>query len=116
MRHSCALFLVLLICSGCNTKPDTLVDSGYDEQEMQAAIVRAQSEVDSFIAELSNPTGDSHAVKAPIEDAGDTEYFWLIDVNYQDGAFHGTINNDPGIVSNVQFGQQWTVNKAEISD
>jgi uncharacterized protein YegJ (DUF2314 family) len=92
------------------------VESGYDEQEMDAAIARARRDVDSFIGELSQPTGTNHAVKAPIEDAGETEHFWLTDVTFQNGEFKGTINNDPGLVGNVQFGQTWTIKKAEISD
>ncbi len=54
--------------------------------------------------------------KAPIEDGGDTEYFWLTGVSFQNGEFKGTINNDPGIVSNVKIGQEWTIAKTEISD
>ncbi len=44
------------------------------------------------------------------------EHFWLSDVVYRDGEFQGTIGNDPGIVTNVTFGQSWTIKKAEISD
>lgn len=110
-------FLVLLAVSGCGKPtPDTLVTGGYDEQEMNAAIAKARSEVDSFISELTNPTGTDHAVKVPIEDAGETEHFWLTDVSFANGEFKGTINNDPGIVSNVKIGQSWTAKKAEISD
>lgn len=124
MTRCLALLLCIGLC-GCeqpgavgtdDSKPDTLVESGYDQQEMDAAIARAQSEVDNFIAELNNPTGDSHAVKAPIEDNGETEHFWLSEVTFQNGEFVGYINNDPGIVKNVQIGQQWTIKKNDISD
>ncbi len=97
-------------------KPETLIDSGYDQQEMDAAIARARTEVDEFIRELSSPTGTNHAVKAPIEDGGETEHFWLNKVAYSNGKFEGIINNEPGIVKNVQLGQKWTIAKGEISD
>ena len=117
MKYLVALFLLFVAFSGCDKSgPDTLVTSGYDEKEMDAAIARARREVDSFIAELKKPTGSDHAVKAPIEDNGKTEHFWLSDVAFKDGSFVGTINNDPGIVGNVKFGQKWTVKKSEISD
>lgn len=117
MKSCLAVALVFVTLCGCGrSKPDTLIESGYDEQEMEAAIARARSEVDTFIAELSNPTGTDHAVKAPIEDAGTTEHFWLIDVTYENGEFSGTINNEPGVVDNVTNGQNWTIGKAEISD
>ena len=110
------VFCIVTVCGCGGSTPDTLVESGYDQQEMDAAIARARSEVDAFIAELSNPTGSDHAVKAAIVDDGATEHFWLIDVSFNNGEFKGTINNDPGIVGNVTIGQEWTIKKPEISD
>jgi uncharacterized protein YegJ (DUF2314 family) len=119
MKQLLLLLLTCLCVGACNAqvkKSDTLIDTGYDEEEMEAAIARARTEVDSFIAELRRPTGESHAVKVPITDQGDTEHFWLIDVSYSDGEFAGTINNDPGMVSNVRIGDKRKVKKSEISD
>jgi uncharacterized protein YegJ (DUF2314 family) len=110
-------FAVLLIfCCSCESKPETLVEEGYDQQEMDAAIARAQSEVDSFLAEMKAGNGTDFSVKAPVEDSEDVEHFWLTDVTYQDGKFEGLIGNDPGVVSNVEFGQKWTIAKSDISD
>jgi uncharacterized protein YegJ (DUF2314 family) len=108
--------LLVLSIVGCNSKPETLITEEYDQAEMDAAIARARGEVDAFIAELNNPTGEDHAVKAPVQDGEATEHFWLTGVSFRDGKFHGTINNDPGIVSNVKFGQSWSLSKEEISD
>ena len=117
MRHCITFALLFFAVCGCGeTTPDTLVTSGYDEQEMEAAISRARGEIDAFISELSNPTGTDHAVKAPIEDGGETEHFWLTDVSYKNGRFEGTISNDPGVVGNVKIGQKWTISKMEVSD
>lgn len=117
MKHLTAVALVFVGLCGCGQpKPDTLVESGYDEQEMDAAIARARTEVGSFISELSKPTGTDHAVKAPIEDGGETEHFWLTGVSFKNDEFEGTINNDPGIVGNVKIGQKWKIGKTEISD
>ena len=117
MKKALALCLVVVALCGCGrSKPDTLVESGYDEKEMDAAIARARAEVDSFLGELAKPTGTDHAVKAPIEDRGETEHFWLTDISFKNGEFEGTINNDPGMVGNVKFGQKWTIKKDEISD
>lgn len=96
--------------------PGTLAQHGYDEEEMDAAIARARREVDDFIRDLANEKGDSFSIKVGIEDEGDTEHFWLVDVTYQEGIFKGTINNDPGFVENVWLGQLWKVKKEEISD
>jgi len=116
LRRALALLsLVLLLCS-CRRDPETLVRGGYDEREMDAAIARARAEVDVFIAALSKGDGSDFAVKAPIQDGGETEHFWLTDVVYRDGAFEGLIGNDPGTVKNVKFGQKWKLSKLEISD
>ena len=124
--RSLSVFLPLLVfaLAGCDTAPETLDTttpetlhtSGYDEQEMDAAIARARAEVDAFIAELQQPTGEDHAVKAPINDGELTEHFWLGDLTYSDGHFEGTIGNDPGMVKNVKFGQKWKLKKEEITD
>lgn len=112
------LFLsVSVSLSGCGQSvPDTLITEGYDEKAMDAAIARARAEVDTFVVELAKPTGTDHAVKAPIEDKGKVEHFWITDLEFKNGEFKGTINNDPGIVTNVKMGQPWTIKKGDISD
>jgi uncharacterized protein YegJ (DUF2314 family) len=115
--YSTLLFvcLILATCS-CSKSPETLVKGGYDEKEMDAAIARARSEVDVFIAEMLKGNGTDFAVKAPIQDKEETEHFWLTDIVYRNGKFEGVIGNDPGIVTNVKSGQKWTIKKSEISD
>jgi uncharacterized protein YegJ (DUF2314 family) len=108
------LFMALSACGG--GKPDTLVEGGYSETEMADAIARARKEVDTFIATLESRDGSDFAVKAPIQDGVQTEHFWLTDLSYQAGEFEGKIGNEPGIVSNVSFGQIVKVRKEDISD
>jgi len=119
MKRHLVFFAVLslvLVISSCKRDPETLVRDGYDEQEMQEATARARAEVDVFIAALEKGQGSDFAVKAPIKDRGETEHFWLTHVVYRDGSFEGLIGNEPGVVTNVKFGQKWTVKKTEISD
>lgn len=110
-----AASLALVFCS-CGREPDTLVKDGYDEKEMDAAIARARNEVDAFIVILKKGDGVNFAVKVPINDKGQVEHFWLSDIAYSDGAFKGKIGNEPGMVTNVKFGQEWTVKKQDVSD
>lgn len=117
MKFHLAVALLLLCCVGCSETPDTLVTSSdYDETEMKAAIDRARSTVDTFINELATPTGEDHAVKVAVKDNDDIEHFWMNDVSFRDGEFQGTINNEPGLVTNIKIGQSYTVKKDEISD
>jgi uncharacterized protein YegJ (DUF2314 family) len=111
-----SILFFIIFCFSCSKPPETLVEGGYDEKEMDAAISRARAEVDSFIIELSKGSGTNFSVKAPIEDKGETEHFWLTDIVYQNDEFGGIIGNDPGIVSNVKMGQKWKIKKNEISD
>lgn len=112
------LLLLLLTLSGCTTNnaSDSLIVGGYDEEEMDAAIARARSEIDSFIAEMSKGTGTDFSVKVGIEDKEETEHFWLKDIVYRNGKFEGVIDNDPGLISNVKRGQRWSAKQSEISD
>ena len=109
------VFLVVTQCS-CSNPSGTLIEGGYDEKEMDAAIACARNEVEFFIGALARGNGTDFAVKAPIEDKGEIEHFWLTGVVYRKGEFEGVIGNDPGIVGNVKFGQTWIIKKSEISD
>lgn len=111
-----ASLLLLGMCGCGKSQPDTLVTGGFDEQEMEQAIARAKSEVDAFIVQLQAKNGEDFAVKAPIEENGVVEHFWISNVTYRDGQFEGTIGNDPGMVKKVKFGDKWTISKSEISD
>lgn len=112
------VLVVLFALMGCDRrpKPETLVEGGYDQAEMEAATQRARNEVDAFIAELQAGTAESFAVKAPISENDQVEHFWLTDVSFDGERFTGTINNDPGIVTHVKLGQPWSLGKTEISD
>ncbi|MEM8944237.1 MAG: DUF2314 domain-containing protein [Planctomycetota bacterium] len=101
---------------GCSSSTETLVVGGYDEAEMAAATSRAIDEVDLFIADLKSGRSENYAVKVPIDDSGETEHFWLVDVVFSNNKFTGKIDNEPGIVTNVRMGQKLSVGKTEISD
>ncbi|MDZ9931073.1 DUF2314 domain-containing protein, partial [Escherichia coli] len=36
--------------------------------------------------------------------------------HHPNGMFIGVISNDPGIVTNVEYGQEWKIKKEDISD
>lgn len=116
MRSTLFMLLLSLFLIGCNSQPDTLVTGDYDEQEMADAISKAKSTVDTFIQTLKSGDGEGFAVKAPISDGKNVEHFWVTNVAYKDGKFTGKIDNEPGMVSNVKVGQEWTIAKEDISD
>ena len=71
----------------------------------------------TFLATLeATDTKLGRARSYRIEAGEDLFGVWLVDVTYQNGEFSGRINNEPGMVSNVQMGDRRQVAKAEISD
>ena len=111
------LALSLFLVAGLLTQSFAqLVRGGYSQQDMERAISRARSEVETFKTELAKGDADNYAIKVGIKDGKDTEHFWLGEVSFKDGVFSGKIANRPGVVRNVKFGQTWEVKQAEISD
>lgn len=108
------LSLLFFTTAGFSEVSDTLVTGGYDKQAMSDAIKHARKETDKFIEVMNKKDADTFAVKAPITDHGRTEHFWLTDVTYSNGMFIGVISNDPGIVTNVEYGQEWKIKKEDI--
>lgn len=96
--------------------PETLYTGEYDETAMDEAIADARANLDHFLASLQAGPGEEHCVKAPIEDGEHVEHFWLVDISYEDGVFSGTVNNEPGLVSNVKLGDKVSLKKEEVSD
>lgn len=108
---------LLVAASGCSKKPDTLTDK-YDKAEMDAAIQKARETFGQFKARLADPKpGDSgFAVKVGISDGHDTEHFWLTEIKVKGESFSGVINNEPGVVRKVKFGQTYKFTFDDVSD
>ena len=107
-----------LALTGCHkSRPqDKVINVEGDDAQMNAAIARARSEVNGAIEKLQGGHVDSFSVKVPIKDRDQTEHFWLKDVSFQNGAFTGTVDNDPDLVHTVKLGDRITAKKEEISD
>lgn len=118
MNHLRFLFTFAVLCTAAcaEKKPDTLVTGGYDQQAMDEAIARARRETGEFLKVLAAREANEFSVKAPITDSHGTEHFWITDVRFENGGFIGLIGNDPGVVKNVRYGQEWKVKTDEISD
>lgn len=101
-------------------RDDPVVMVQNEDPLMVAAIEEARKTADDFIKELEKPSAgtdpDSFAIKVPVKDGERVEHMWLVAVEFQDGKFVGSINNEPRIVKNVKFGQGYTIAKNEISD
>ncbi|MBK1791933.1 DUF2314 domain-containing protein [Persicirhabdus sediminis] len=81
---------------------DTLFDGEYNDAKMDQAMKEARKNLAKFKASLSRKSATNHAIKVAIRDGETVEHFWLIDLRPIEGGFIGTLNNDPGLVSNVE--------------
>jgi uncharacterized protein YegJ (DUF2314 family) len=97
---------------------DTTLRARDDDPAMKAAFAKAQESLPDFIEALDGKIGgaSNFAVKVPINQGNQTEYFWLNEISHRGDRFTGKINNRPELVGNVTFGQQLTFLKSRIRD
>lgn len=123
-----AVLLPVLTLTGCNERnPGDVVERdgepavqyfAEDDPRMTAAIEKARETVDEFITALDSPTPtqSGFSVKIEITEGENGEHMWLVPVRFENGQFHGTLNNEPDIVKSVKFGDEVSAAKDEISD
>jgi uncharacterized protein YegJ (DUF2314 family) len=115
-----SLVAVALGLAGCGREQpvDNFTIVAEDDPNMAAAIDKAKSTVDTFIAALKSPKeGQSEfSIKKEFTDGEHREHMWLTPVTYDGQNFHGTVNNIPELVTSVKLGDAVTVAPAEISD
>jgi uncharacterized protein YegJ (DUF2314 family) len=118
MRSFGLMVLVLMAGSGKKASADkvTYVDS--NDPKMNAAIEKARASVNTFTQALKSPKPGQSAfsVKMPFTDGKHTEHMWLTSVTFDGQKFHGTVNNDPEMVSNVKIGAKVSIESSKISD
>lgn len=112
-----ALCGALLISASARAEnPDHIVTVDANDAEMNAAMTRARATIEPVLQKLEEGSVDTFSVKVGIQDGGQVEYFWLNNIDFQDGIFTGTIDNAPERVHNVKLGQKITVKKGDIAD
>jgi uncharacterized protein YegJ (DUF2314 family) len=120
MRILCFVLTVLFLLTGCGKRaqdPNVVSVQGTDER-MNAAMAKARQTVDEFVAALNNPKSNQSgfAVKKRFESGGQIEHMWINHLSFDGTHFHGTLNNQPRSIKNVEHGDRVTVAKHEISD
>ncbi|CDX31347.1 conserved hypothetical protein [Mesorhizobium sp. SOD10] len=89
-----------------------------DDAEMAAAIEKARSSLDEFLAlsDTPPPGTDKFKLKVMITDGNATEHFWVIPFKRTETGFVGILANEPEIVRNVVLGQNIEFTRDDISD
>lgn len=111
--------MFIIAASGCGKKHpvDKVIYVPEDDPRMNAAMEKARSTAQTFIAALKSPKpGQSaFAVKIQVIDGKNVEYIWLNKVSFDGQGFQGTVNNEPEKVKNVKMGQKMSIELASIS-
>jgi|GEM_PF-1495523 len=85
--------------------------------ELQLAAKRAQSELDSFIAELARPTPDERfAILGAFKTPQGNEYLWVKDPSFADGKFKGVLAQPPIAYREASKGDPVTVDRKDVFD
>ncbi|TIU81204.1 MAG: DUF2314 domain-containing protein, partial [Mesorhizobium sp.] len=89
-----------------------------DDAEMAAAIAKARSSLDDFLAlsDAPPPGTGRFKLKVMVVDGHATEHFWVIPFKRTATGFVGILANEPKLVRNVVFGQNIKFSKDDISD
>ncbi|WP_348628689.1 DUF2314 domain-containing protein [Mesorhizobium sp. M1A.F.Ca.IN.022.07.1.1] len=89
-----------------------------DDAEMAAAISKARSSLDDFLAlsDAPPPGTGRFKLKVMVVDGHATEHFWVIPFKRTATGFVGILANEPKLVRNVVFGQNIEFSKDDISD
>ena len=122
-RVQTVLFILLLangslLLGSCSKERDPVVMVDSDDKEMNGAMAHARGTVQQFIMALQSPsaTQSGFSIKKRYSQGDKVEYFWLSDVTFDGKNFHGKVDNDAEIVTNVKIGDEAVVGKNEISD
>lgn len=89
-----------------------------DDADMAAAIAKARSSLDDFLAlsDAPPPGTDKFKLKVMVVDGNVTEHFWVIPFKRTATGFVGILANEPELVRNVVFGQNIEFTRDDISD
>lgn len=99
-------------------KADELVFMADEEPAMRRAFEKARATLDDFLQKAKSPPPGTvgYSLKVGIRDGKDVEYFWLGNLAESGAGFVGTINNQPRLVKNVQFGERYSFPREHIVD
>lgn len=118
IRIALCLFLAFIPLQARAQGDDKTVMIASDDAEMAAAIAKARSSLDEFLAlsDAPPPGTDKYKLKVMIIDGDAREHFWVIPFKRTATGFVGILANEPELVHNVVLGQNIEFTRDDISD
>ena len=120
-----AALCLLLAFAPCQVRAEDAEQGGdkammiaTDDADMAAAIAKARSSLDDFLAlsDAPPPGTDKYKLKVMVVDGNATEHFWVIPFRRTANGFVGILANEPEFVHNVVIGQNIEFTRDDISD
>lgn len=114
------ILLIALVPMACWPAPkdDQTVRIRSEDDEMNAAIERAQATLEEFLKIARNPPAGASGfkLKVRLHDSHGTEHMWVTPFKQTPAGFTGVLDDEPESVTSVENGQTLTFTRAEISD
>lgn len=100
------------------SRRDEIVRMQDEDPAMAAAFRKAKLTLDEFLRTAASPPANASAfaVKVPVSDDRDTEYFWIVPFSRDGDSFKGRLGNAPRLVRHVREGQEIRFSKSQIVD
>ncbi|KUJ61969.1 hypothetical protein AR687_10450 [Flavobacteriaceae bacterium CRH] len=114
----CILFLIS--CKESNKiekdNQSTIYDVASGDEEMNAAITKANQTLNDFNVALSNPEIEDPALKVQFQNSTDVEHMWIGEIEYNDGKYSGILTNEPEYITEYKMGDKINIDNSKISD
>lgn len=96
-------------------QPD-IYDVKSTDNEMNAAIEKANQTLTDFNAALLNPEIEVKSLKVKFQNETDAEHIWLSNIEFKDGKYSGVLDNEPEYITEYKIGDKVNVDSKNISD
>src|SRR5262245_2989953 len=116
-----AIVLTLAACERSTierAERDEITHMSSEEPAMRKAFEQARSRLDDFLRLAASPqegTSD-YALKVPISDGRNTEYFWVTRFTNEGDAFTGYLGNEPRLVKRYKIGERFQFERKQVVD
>jgi uncharacterized protein YegJ (DUF2314 family) len=93
-----------------------IIEVSPDDPLMKQAVEKARQKWPTFVAAFEANAGQKFAVKAPITQAGNTEFIWIMVTSLEGDFVYGELGNDPGNLGRLKLGSKVSVRVTDVND
>ena len=122
MRRTCFSVLVALtsFCAFAQHAKvgDHVRNVAADDPAMTAAIAKARSTLDEFLAIAKDPPAGASGfkIKVMVTESAGVEHLWFTPFEQRGDAFVGVLANDPQVITSMMAGEVYEVRRDQVTD